>query len=308
MKGFLYRCFKRMGWINTLSACFYIIYFIVMVLTWQTLRWNELQLVLPLLALTAIYAVGWGIFHYKKKGNSNPVRELEYQRKRFIKHFLWMMPIIIIYENIRFFGQTNLQDPLMYRADQWLTGEIPSILAQHIYSNLLTEIMSFSYFIYFFTPLPFIYLYCKKKFKLIEKILFAILFSHYIALMLYIALPVEGPKYYYASDFTQNVGGCLFTDFNMWVYETVRSSTTDCFPSMHVGLFLVISYYLYRYNWRTLYFMVPVTLMMSASTLYLRYHYLIDIIAAIFLVVLTVLFTRYSSKWWKRTFINSHDV
>jgi len=291
-----------MGWINTLSAFFFIVYFIVMILTWGTLKWNEVQLILPLLALLAIFAVGWGIFHYRKKKTSKTEEALEFERKTFIKHFLWLMPLIIIYENIRFFGQTNLQDPLMYRADQWLTGEIPSIWAQHIYSNLLTEIMSVSYFIYFFTPIAYIYLYWKKKFNLVGKMLFAMLFMHYIALMLFIALPVEGPKYYYASQFTNDIGGWFFTDFNIWAYETVRSSTTDCFPSMHVGLFLVISYYLYRHNRKTLYFMVPVTLLMSASTLYLRYHYLIDIIATVFLVVLTILFTHYSNKWWNCTF------
>ena len=277
MQGFLYRCLRQMGCINTLSACFFIVYFTLMILTWRTLLWTELQLILPLLAVITTYAVGWGIFRYRKKRTSKPLKALEYERKRFTRYFLWLIPLIIIYENIRFFGQTNLQDPLMYGADQWLVGEIPSLWAQHIYSDLLTEIMSVSYFIYFFTPLPFIYLYWKKKFNIVRKMIFSMLFMHYIALMLFIALPVEGPKYYYASEFTNDLGGWFFTDFNIWTYETVRSSTTDCFPSMHVGLFLVITFYLYKHNWRSLYFSVPLTLIMSASTLYLRYHYLIDI-------------------------------
>ena len=301
----LTRFIRGMDPINTMSAFFFIIYFLMVGLTWSTLNWGQLDILLPLLAVIVIYSLGWGSFYYRKRKNtSNPVTVIIKERKRLIRYLLNLIPLVIIYQNISFFGRfghADLWDTTMYRGDEWLTGEVPALWAQNIYSDVLTEIMSFSYFIYFAAPLTHMLLYWKKEYLLFRKFVSSTLFMHYIALMLFIAVPVTGPKYYYGDMFTKDVGGWAFTRFNSWIYEFARSNTTDCFPSMHVGLFLLMTYYMYRYNKRSLLITVPVTLLMSASTMYLRYHYLTDIVAAVILVIVTLLFTHYYFKWWKTT-------
>ena len=301
----LTRLIRGMDPINTMSAFFFIIYFLMMGSTWSTLNWGGLDILLPLLAVIAIYSLGWGSFYYRRKKNNDiAVNGIVVERKRLIKYLLNIVPLIIIYQNMSFFGQSghaDLWDATMYRADEWLVGEIPALWAQNIYSDLLSEIMSISYFIYFAAPLTYMLLYWKKEFPLFRKYIFSTLFMHYIALMFFIAIPVTGPKYYYEDMFAKDVGGWTFTHFNSWIYEFARSNTTDCFPSMHVGLFLLITYYMYRYDRRSLFITIPVTLLMSASTLYLGYHYLIDIVAAVILVIITLLFTHYYFKWWKRS-------
>jgi len=250
-------------------------------------------------------SIGWGSFYYRKKKKIGAASSgIVEERKRLIRYLLNLIPLVIIYQNISFFGRFGhayLWDTAMYGADEWLVGEVPALWAQNIYSDVLTEIMSFSYFIYFAAPLTHMLLYWKKEYLLFRKYVCSTLFMHYIALMLFIAVPVTGPKYYYDDIFTKDMGGWAFTRLNSWIYEFARSNTTDCFPSMHVGLFLLMTYYMYRYNKRSLLITVPVALLMSVSTMYLRYHYLTDIVAAVILVIVTYLFTHYYFNWWKTT-------
>jgi len=291
---------SRLGPFNTISICFFSVYLLMMVLSWDTLIWKELDLLVPAVAVLVVMILGWSLFIYRKKKGQQTIDELRGERKRLTRYLLEAVPLVLIYQNITFFGRTIRYDPAMYRADEWLTGVVPAVWAQNVYSHLFSEIMSFSYFIYLFAPLTYILIYWKRSYALFRKYLFATMFMHFTALMFYVAVPVEGPKYYYANEFTSDLGGWIITDFNRWFIEGIRSTTTDCFPSMHVGLFLLMTYYMYRYDPRLLWVTVPVTILMSMSTLYLRYHYFIDVMAGIVLVGLTIVFTHLYFRIWRR--------
>jgi len=291
---------SRLGPFNTISICFFSVYILMAILSRDTLVWKELDLHMPALALLVALILAWSLFLLRKKKGVRKIDELEGERKRLARNLLEAVPLVLIYQNVSFFGRTMRYDQAMYRADEWLTGIVPAIWAQNVYSNLFTEIMSFSYFIYLFAPITYMLIYWKRSYVLFRKYLFATVFMHFIALMFYVAVPVEGPKYYYANEFTSGMGGWVLTDFNRWFIESIRSTTTDCFPSMHVGLFLLMTYYMYRHDRRSLWVTIPVTLLMSMSTLYLRYHYFIDVVAGIVLVCIAIVFTHLLFRIWKR--------
>ena len=301
MKGSLYRLLARLGPFNTISISFFAVYALVLLLVWDDLDWAELDLIIPGLAFLATLGLGWSVFLLKKRRSEDAdVPRLKGERSRLIRYLLEAFPLLLIYQNIELYGQTRRWDELMFEADRWMTGTLPSLWAQNVYSDLLTEIMSFSYLIYLLVPIAYMLVYRKKDYHLFRKFLFATLFIHFIALLLFIVVPVEGPKYYYADEFTKDIGGWAITDFNGQFFEFIRSSTTDCFPSMHVGLFLLITYYMYSYSRKSLVVTVPLSILMSASTLYLRYHYLTDLVAAVLLLAITIPFTELFFRWWSR--------
>ena len=63
----------------------------------------------------------------------------------------------------------------------------------------------------------------------------------------------------------------------------------DVFPSMHVAISLVVWLYAYRNSKRLFWILSPLILSLWLSTLYLRYHYLIDVLAGLILAPVSYL-------------------
>lgn len=64
-------------------------------------------------------------------------------------------------------------------------------------------------------------------------------------------------------------------------------------PSMHVAWSLIIVYYFFRFNKRTIYFILPWALFSIFGTVYLAQHYFIDILAALPLTILAILIAEW---------------
>jgi membrane-associated phospholipid phosphatase len=60
----------------------------------------------------------------------------------------------------------------------------------------------------------------------------------------------------------------------------------DVFPSMHVAISFVVWLYAYRNSRRLFWIISPLILSLWVSTVYLRYHYLIDVLAGLALAPL----------------------
>jgi membrane-associated phospholipid phosphatase len=60
----------------------------------------------------------------------------------------------------------------------------------------------------------------------------------------------------------------------------------DVFPSMHVAFSFLVWLYAYRHSRRLFWVLSPLVLSLWVSTVYLRYHYLVDCVAGFVLVPL----------------------
>ena len=70
----------------------------------------------------------------------------------------------------------------------------------------------------------------------------------------------------------------------------------DVFPSLHVGISFVVWLYAYRNSRRLFLVLSPLILSLWVSTVYLRYHYLIDCIAGLILAPLSFLLANWLFK------------
>lgn len=279
--------------------------FIVMAITTRSnLNWNRAQLGFPVISFCAGILLAEAIFLYRKysilphKCIKKDSKLLKVKRNRLIRALFEFFPLLLVYQNIGFFGRDPIYDRTALEVDRLLMGETPAIVFQHIYTDGLTEIMSFFYLIYFIAPVAFILLYIKKSSELYREMVFSVIFLHFMALLLFIAIPIEGPKYHYSDLFHTDMGGWGLTSLNSTIFENLRSSTIDCFPSMHCGLFMMVTYYMYKYNKKSVFFWLPITLLLMVSTVYLRYHYMVDIIFAVLAVLLALTFSHLFLDWW----------
>jgi membrane-associated phospholipid phosphatase len=79
----------------------------------------------------------------------------------------------------------------------------------------------------------------------------------------------------------------------LWIRSTLdglEQNKTDAFPSGHTAVALVSLLYAWKYREKVLFWiLVPAVSALIVSTVYLRYHYVVDVIAGILLAALTVL-------------------
>ena len=170
------------------------------------------------------------------------------------------------------------EDALLERIDQALVGTTPSLTMQALVAPILTEAMSLCYLTFFpYLAISMILYFCGDVETL--KKFFAGLFTIYaIGFIGYSLLPAAGPYVAMAGQFTVPLDGGFFTTLNHQVVLK-GSNGVDVFPSLHCAVsgFILGFDFIHRRR-RFLLYVAPCA-GLWISTIYLRYHYLVDVIA-----------------------------
>lgn len=144
-----------------------------------------------------------------------------------------------------------------------------------------SEIMYFAYFSFF---LIYIYIGCLFFFKYREhfyQVTFIILTGFFLFYIIFIFIPVEGPQFYWPYPENQVPEGYLFSKL-MRFTQQMGEKPTGAFPSSHVGMTLIYLWILFKTKKerRSFWIILPVAILLFCSTVYIKAHYLIDVVAA----------------------------
>ncbi len=142
-----------------------------------------------------------------------------------------------------------------------------------------SEIMYFAYFSYYLIYAYIIFLLLFKYRDKFYPIIFKILTSFFIFYILFIFIPVEGPQFYWPYPDNQVPEGYIFSRIMRFTQE-LGEKPTAAFPSSHVGMTLIYLYILFKIKRKALIIILPVSLLLFCSTVYIKAHYLIDVLAA----------------------------
>ena len=169
-------------------------------------------------------------------------------------------------------------DALLRHIDIALIGETPSILMQAWVSPWLTELMSACYQL-FFPYLTLAVLAYSVREASVARSAFVGLFSLYaVGFFGYTVMPALGPHLALADEFHAHLNGGPVTAYNAHLIKQF-STGVDVFPSLHVA----VSSYLLLIDRRFTPLRFRILLLpcmgLWLSTFYLRYHYLIDVLA-----------------------------
>lgn len=150
----------------------------------------------------------------------------------------------------------------------------PWLNFQHItHTYWLTEVLSLCYSLTLFIDVvAFLYFLVYKENTLCAQMQF----TWYIAFTCYILLPVEGPHSLGVIPDWSTFGP--LTKFNQ-LFAKAITGTIDCFPSMHTCSILQWLLFVKRYGSTGLFWaLLPFSLLVVLSTLYLNYHYAMDVV------------------------------
>ena len=176
----------------------------------------------------------------------------------------------------------EIWDARLALADRWLLGfDIHMAIDQQlgwVYTPLLSEIFSLSYMLLFILlAVGVVRAACA---PLEQQAAFSIgLWSTYtIGLLGYTLIPAHGPYIAFATTYLHPVTGWLFTDFNRWLVA-IGAPGFDTFPSLHVAVSAVLLFWDRRTAPRWFRLLLLPVVLLWLSTIYLRYHYVVDLLA-----------------------------
>lgn len=183
-------------------------------------------------------------------------------------------------------------------------GAHPTALFEKLVHPALTKWLSLNYLLYFaYFPVTLGVLYYKKNKQGFHVASFALVIAMYTGFIFYILFPCVGPilaQHHLHTITLQDASGTFdFYNQALLLYSYYRDYF-HCFPSLHVAATAVFWMCSYRYARRLFYIYTPFVLSLWFSTMYLRWHYVIDVIAGFIIAGYAIFIGTWIQAAWTR--------
>lgn len=208
---------------------------------------------------------------------ARPAREIGGVLRDWLPFLLFLLAYETFQSRIWAILLPHDRDAQLLSWDRRLFGETPSLQIQSWISPVMTDAMVAAYFLHLvLPPIVAIAWYLKDR-RVFREFLLAVLAAGILGSIGYMIMPAVGPGIAFASQFGRGFEGSLYRPVTEFL-DAARASR-DVFPSLHVGLSTIVLYYAGRRGRTWFAAFLPLVLANWLSTVYLRYHYLVDVIA-----------------------------
>jgi len=212
-------------------------------------------------------------------------------------------------------------DDVFIAVDRWLFGGDPTIWISQFSHPVLTEILQIAYFSYYLLFIVLgVEIYRRFPIQDFDKAVFLIVYGFYLSYIGYFLMPAVGPR------FTLHEFGALNTELpGVFLTETLRDIINagesipkdvpnpvdyvqrDVFPSGHTQMTLITAYLAFHFRLRSRVFIGIMATLLIIGTVYLRYHYVIDLVGGALFFALTLWTGNAFRTWWGRGMTSPHD-
>jgi len=175
-------------------------------------------------------------------------------------------------------------DPILLALEEHLFGTLPNLWIQTLVNPFLTEFMQISYSIYWITiPLGAAVFYFNNRLDLFEYLLHYVTIAFFLSYLIFIFFPVAGPRFFLADQLTVKYEGLFITDY-LRGFIKQSGYRGGAFPSSHVGVAVTILTFLWHFKPQVAKkLFLPLVIALSLATVYGQYHYVVDVIAGLFM-------------------------
>ncbi len=221
-----------------------------------------------------------------------------------VREMLPFLLCILIYTNLHdtigFINPNDIHQSLL-GLDIWLFGVEPCLWAEQFYSRERTEIFQLFYlsFVLIAPAVPLVLL-AQKRFEDFRRAALSITLCFYLGYVLYLILPAAPPRIALAGEFRKNLGGDPFFA-SMAAERALSLLPTDsraAFPSLHAAVSLLALGLAWRFARTLLFALVPLVLGLWVSTIYLRHHFVVDLLAGFALAPAAYALSPRLDAWW----------
>ncbi|MET0385224.1 MAG: phosphatase PAP2 family protein [Polyangiales bacterium] len=184
-----------------------------------------------------------------------------------------LVPLLRSYDDFRY-------DRALQAIDVWLLGDPPLFVARHA-SRALSDVLMLCYFAYY--PLALAVpaaLYARGERAAFERSAAVILMGFLVSYAGYLAWPAVGPHRLFDLQRPSVLDGFGFSRLAYEWLRAVPSEPPDAFPSGHALVALLAVALAWRWRRPLVYVVAPIAGGIVVATVYLRLHYIADVIAA----------------------------
>jgi len=238
----------------------------------------------------------------------------------FLRHFYPVLLYTGFYRETGSLNQmvyTGYVDPTFFRLDEQIFGFAPSFKFMETFpQTFVSEIFYIAYFSYYLMIIGVglaLFLRDRRQFYHYVSV---VSFVFYVCYLIYIFLPVVGPRIYYRElvdfdlppdvipavvpEFPASVQAGPFFKIMAVIYHNFESPGA-AFPSSHVAIALVTVYFSFLYLRKIRWPHLVLAILLCLATVYARYHYAIDVAAGALTTALMLplgnwLYRKFGSK------------
>jgi membrane-associated phospholipid phosphatase len=216
----------------------------------------------------------------------------------FLRHFY---PVLLYTGFYRESGEMNqilvsgLLDPYFIRLEARLFGLQPSLVfMQRLPYPVVSELLYVAYFSYYVMIVGIgLALFFRNRQQFFHYIS-VVSFVFYVCYLIYIFTPVMGPRIFFRDlvdyrlpvdvepavppTFPEAVQAGIMFKVMAWIYHTFETPGA-AFPSSHVAVAITTLFFSFLYLRRIRWLHLVLVVLLCVSTVYCRYHYVVDVIA-----------------------------
>ncbi len=211
----------------------------------------------------------------------------------YLQAFLPVLAVMVIFDSL---GDLiprlwpHYFDDVLIKIDHAIFGVHPTLWMERLIHTGLTTALQFAYISYYLMSIALaVVLLVKKKQQEFDTAVFGLILCFYLSYVGYILFPAVGPRFTLDHLQTTGLQANSLTTAIQNTLNGLENNKTDAFPSGHTAVALMTLYYAWKSGERTLaWVLLPLVSGLILATVYLRYHYVIDVIAGVLLTAVTI--------------------
>jgi membrane-associated phospholipid phosphatase len=233
-------------------------------------------------------------------------------RKAHWPYVAWLRDIapflfcISVYTNLHdTIGFVNPHDVHHYLAalDRMIFGVQPCVWAERLITPARTEAMQFFYLGFFWiAPSTSLVLLLQRRWPEFRASTVGVIACFFMGYALYVVFPAAPPRLVLVYEFTRSLRGYPlgFSNLSAQAFALLPVDSRAAFPSLHAAASTVALLYAWSYVRRWFWVALPFAVGLWASTIYLRHHYFVDLVAGWLLAPAAVWAAPRLDAWWAR--------
>ncbi|HYR46142.1 MAG TPA: phosphatase PAP2 family protein [Thermoanaerobaculia bacterium] len=180
------------------------------------------------------------------------------------------------------------RDDLLIAADRALFGVDVTVWMQRFVRPGLSTLFYLAYTSYYFLALALGVLFWLRDKATLRRYIFTLTFVYLVSYAGYFVLPALGPRYALAARHTVPLETTAVSRAISGTLDELEHTKFDVFPSGHTMVALTVLLVSFRRARVFFWWVLPIAVCLVISTVYCRYHYVVDVIAGAVLALIAV--------------------
>lgn len=223
-----------------------------------------------------------------------------------LREVLPFLTCILIYTNLHdTIGFVNPHDVHWTLAglDRALFGVVPCVWAERFITPARTDVMTLLYMNFFWiAPSTSLILLVRRRWREFRATTMGVLVCFYLGYVLYLVFPAAPPRLVLVYEYTKNLYGypSLLSSLSARAFALLPLDSRAAFPSLHAAVSAVALVFAWRHQRVWFFLLLPFVLGLWISTIYLRHHYFVDLLAGWILAPVAIYGAPRLDRFWAR--------